>query len=86
MRAEDGPQLLVPALADEVQVDRAEGRGEPVGVVHLVLDAVGLGDEQAVVLGLGGADPHAAPDAVGLVDELDPLAVLEPHPDRRRTA
>ena len=32
--AEDGPELLVAALADEVQVDRAERRGEPVGVVH----------------------------------------------------
>ena len=40
--AEDGPQLLVAALVDQVPVDLAERGGEPVGVVLLVLDAVAV--------------------------------------------
>ena len=46
-RAEHGPQLLVTALVDQVQVDLAQGRGEPVGVVLQVLDPVGPRDERA---------------------------------------
>ncbi len=50
VRPEDGPQLLVAALVDEVPVDLAEGRRETVRVVLLVLDAVAVLDEQAVVV------------------------------------
>ncbi len=82
--AEDGPQLLVAALADEVEVDLAEGGGEAVGVVLEVLDAVGPGDEEAVVHRPGGVGAHGAPGALGLVDEVEDLVVLEPHPDRGR--
>jgi hypothetical protein len=39
VRAEDRPQLLVPALADEVQVDLAERGQEPVGLVDDVSPA-----------------------------------------------
>ncbi len=82
--AEHGPELLVATLADEVQVDRAQSGREAVRVVLLVLDAVGVGDPQAVVLGLGGPRAQAAPDAVGFVLQLDALAVLEHHRDRGR--
>ena len=36
MRAENVPQLLVPAFADEVEVHLAEGRQPAVGIVDLV--------------------------------------------------
>ena len=82
--AEDGPQLLVAALADEVQVDLAEGGGEPVGVVLEVLDAVGPGHEQPVVHRAGRVGAHRRPDALGLVGQLELLAVLEAHAHRLR--
>lgn len=75
--------LLVPALADEVQVDLAEGGREPVGVVLDVLVAVAPVHEQAVVHGLGRAAAHSGPDALGLVLEGEHLAVGEPHAHRR---
>ena len=56
VRAEDLPELLVPALADQVQVDLAEGRQEPVGVVGRVGRAV-VGHVEPVVA-------HRAVDAV----------------------
>ena len=77
MGPEHRPELLVPALANEVQVDRAEGRREPVGVVLLVLDPVRVGDQQAVVLGLGLALADRGPHAGGLVLQLEARAVLE---------
>ena len=79
---EHGPQLLVAALVDQVQVDLAERGGEPVGVVLEVLDAVGPRDEQAVVHRARGVGAHRGPHALGLVRELELLAVLEPHPHR----
>ncbi len=48
---EDGPQLLVPTLVDEVPVELAQGGGEAVGVVLLVLHPVAVGDEEPVVMG-----------------------------------
>ncbi|MCW2609271.1 MAG: hypothetical protein JWM15_517 [Cryptosporangiaceae bacterium] len=69
--AERRPQLLVPALADQVQVDLAQ-RGQPaVRVVDHVLEAVVVGDADAVVAdrALHGALEHAAlvhPPQVGL--------------------
>lgn len=71
-------------LADQVQVDLAEGRREAVWVVLLVLDAVAPGHEQAVVHGRGGVGAHAGPDALGLVVEGELLAVLEPDPHGAR--
>ena len=79
---EDGPQLLVPALADEVEVDVPQGGCEPVGVVLLVLDAVGPRREDAVVHRPGGAAADGRPHALGLVLEGELDTVLEPDPDR----
>ncbi len=72
----------MPALADEVEVDVAEGGGEAVGVVLLVLDPVAPGHEQAVVHRAGDVGAHAGPHPLGLVGEVEELAVLEPDPDR----
>ena len=72
----------MPALADEVEVDLAEGRGEAVGVVLEVLDAVGPRDEEAVVHRAGRVGAHGGPDALGLVGQLELLAVLEAHAHR----
>lgn len=79
-RPEHGPQLLVAALADEVQVDLPEGGDEAVGVVADVLDAVLPGREDPVVHGARGVRPHAGEDAVALVREVDDDVVLEAHP------
>ncbi|CAN5198597.1 hypothetical protein BH20ACT9_BH20ACT9_07850 [soil metagenome] len=51
MRAEPPPQLLVTALAEQVQVDVAERRGERERVVHRHRAAAGVGHPQAVVRG-----------------------------------
>ena len=82
--AEHGPQLLVAALVDEVPVDLAEGRGEAVGVVLLVLDAVAVLDEQAVVVRRAEVGRGHRPDAVAHVLQLDPLARVEARADARR--
>ncbi len=79
---ENGPQLLVPTFADEVEVHLPEGRCEPVGVVLEVLDAVRPGDDQPVVHRPGGVGAHRRPHALRLVRELQLLAVLEAHADR----
>ena len=63
--AEHGPQLLVPALVDEVPVDLAEGRREAVGVVLLVLDAVAVGRRAGGSHGsLSKSGEVSRPDAV----------------------
>ena len=69
--AEHRPQLLVPALVDEVPVDLAERGGEAVGVVLLVLDAVAVLDEQAVVVRRAEVGRGHRPDAVAHVLQLD---------------
>ncbi|OPZ53035.1 MAG: hypothetical protein BWY91_02092 [bacterium ADurb.BinA028] len=77
VRAEDRPELFVAALVEQVAVELAERRGEPVGVVLLVVDAIAVVDQQAVVLalldGAGGARPDAALD----VGEVQQSAVGE---------
>ena len=81
VRAEDGPELLVAALVDEVPVDLAEGRCETVRVVLLVLDAVAVLDEQAVVVRRREVRRGHRPDAVTHVLQVDPLARVEPGAD-----
>ena len=77
VRAEDRPELLVTTLADEVEVDLAQGRREAVRVVLLVLDAVVVGDVHAVVHRAVQAGPDRGPHTVGLVRQVEALAVLE---------
>ena len=48
-RAERVPQLLVPALADQVQVEFAERRQVPVRVVLQLRLAVGVADLKPVI-------------------------------------
>ena len=82
--AEHRPQLLVAPLVDEVTVHLAERRGEAVGVVLLVLDAVAVLDEQAVVVRRAEVGRGHRPDAVAHVLQVDPLAGVEPGADARR--
>jgi hypothetical protein len=80
--AEDLPKLLVAALVEKEAVDLADGGSKAVGVVGLVLDAIAPGREDAVVHGLVDVSAHAAPDAVGLVRQVQDLAVLEADANR----
>jgi hypothetical protein len=77
------PELLVPALVDEVQVDLAERRQETERVVDHVLVAA-VGDHEPVV-GYVGHRQHADPDALVLVAQLH-LAAVPPdgHPRGQR--
>jgi hypothetical protein len=79
-RSEHGPEQLVAALVDQVQVDLPERRGEAVGVVLQVLDTVGPGDDQAVVHRARHVGAHGGPHTLGLVRELELGVVLEAHP------
>ena len=91
MRAEHLPQLLVAALADQVQVDLAQRGQEPVGVVLPVLEPVAVVDQQPVV-GLGRDVELELPDALEVVLHVVDGAVLQldlhrrgerpQHPDR----
>ena len=72
--AEDRPQLLVPALVDQVEVHLAEARQEPVGVVAGDR-AVAVVDLDAVVRDVGHRQ-GAGPDAGVLVVELDALRAV----------
>ena len=72
--AEHGPQLLVPALVDEVEVHLAEAGQEAVGVVAGDR-ALAVVDLDAVV-GDVGHGQLAGPDAGVLVVELDALLAL----------
>ena len=66
--AEDLPQVLVPSLVDQVQVDLAERRQEPVRVVQD--DRAGVvADLDPVVRDLLGVGDDAGPDALELVLE-----------------
>ena len=66
-RPEDLPEVLVAALADQVEVHLAERGQEAVGVV--LLDRVAVpGDEQAVLRHVGGGE-HTHEDALVLVLE-----------------
>ena len=76
--AQDGPQLLVASLVDQVQVDLAEGGQEAVGVLEHQRPAV-VGDRQAVVGDLGGRE-HTDPHALVLVGQRD-LPELTGHAD-----
>jgi hypothetical protein len=78
VRAEHLPELLVPALADEVQVDLAEAREETVRVVVGVRAAFVRHLEP--VVGDLRHRQHAGEDAVPLPREFDPLAA-EHHGD-----
>ena len=80
-RPEHGPQQLVPALVDQVQVHLAERRQEPVRVVDRVGMAVVVGHLEAVV-GHVRARQHADPDALVLVGQLvrRPVAVPDGDP------
>ncbi|MDR6171997.1 hypothetical protein QE359_003026 [Curtobacterium sp. SORGH_AS776] len=89
VRAEVVPQLLVTALAEEVQVELADRRGEPVRVVGRPGDVVAVGRRVRVVVGLDPvpselAGGRAGPEAVALVRELDVVAVRsdDPHGGR----
>ena len=85
MGAQNVPELFVAAFAEEVQIDLAQGRQEPVGVVDNVLDPVVVGDSDPVVRDRGGGqDPD--PDAFELMGELDHGAVshLGNHSVRQR--
>ena len=77
MRAEHLPQLLVAALVEEEPVHLAERGREPVGVVLLVLDAVVVGDEQAVVLARGHLGGGPGPDAAAYVRQVEDPPVLQ---------
>jgi hypothetical protein len=69
--AEDFPELLVAALADEVQVDLAERGQEAVGVVQTARRPV-VGDLEAVV-GHVRTGHHTRPDPAVLVLQLVPV-------------
>ncbi|CAB4930120.1 unannotated protein [freshwater metagenome] len=70
VRAEHLPELLVAALADEMEIDLAEGGEESVGVVGGD-DAAGISDIDRVVRNLGGLD-DPAPNAAVFVAQRDP--------------
>ena len=74
MRAEGVPQPLVAALADQVQVDLAEGGQPAVRVVHGV-DVVAVAHLQAVVAGRLGHDPGPQPGVVHPDQRVCPLRV-----------
>lgn len=82
--AEHLPQLLVATLVDQVQVHLPERRREAIGVVTLVLDPVAPRREDAVVHRAIGVGTHPGEHALGLMLEVEHLAVLEPHPHRLR--
>ena len=74
MRAQNVPELFVAALADQVQVDLAQRRQEPVWVVLNVLDPVVVGDSDPVVGDRRGRQ-DTDPDALELMAELDAGAI-----------
>ena len=89
MRPEDPPHLLVAAFADEVQVELAERREEPVGVIGRD-DLTAVGHVEAVVGDVLRGE-HALPDAAVLMrqrvtivadDDLDGLGHRTQHADR----
>ncbi len=81
VRAEHPPQLLVPALADQVQVQLAERGQEAVGVLGLVDGAV-VGHEQPVGGDLGERE-EPGEEAVPVVVQLGPQICAD-HGDRLR--
>ena len=82
-RPEHGPQQLVPALVDQMEVHLAERRQEPVGVVDRVGVTVVVGHLEAVV-GHVRARQHTDPDALVLVRQLVRRAVAVPDGDPLR--
>ncbi len=73
VRAEDLPQLLVAALAPQEQVDLADGRHEPVGVVGGPVGCTVVGRGERVRLAV--TRQEAVPQPVGRVAEGDGGAV-----------
>ncbi len=69
VRAQRVPQLLVPALADQVQVQLAEGGQEAVRVVDLDLVVV-VRDEEAVAVRDRGEGQHRREEAAALGPQL----------------
>ena len=74
MGAQGVPQPLVAALADQVQVDLAEGGQPAVRVVHDV-DVVAVAHVEAVVAGRFGDDPGPQPGVVHTDQRVRPLRV-----------
>ena len=77
MRAEHLPELLMAALVEEEPVHLTERWCEPVRVVLLVLDAVVVGDEQAVVLARGDLGGGPGPDPAADVRKVEDPSVLQ---------
>ena len=75
--AEDRPELLVPSLTDQVQVDVAEGRQIAVRVVGGIGGAV-VGDVEPVVAD-GRTLDRRFPDAGVAVVQVDPLTGQQRH-------
>lgn len=78
------PELLVPALADQVEVQFTDGRQEAVRVVHL--DRVVLvGDPQTVALGHRRQGQHPGEEAVAVALQFGPGPLaLDQHGHRAR--
>src|SRR5262249_26841999 len=77
--AEDLPQLLVPALADQVQVHLAERRQVPVGVVTNHLGAaVAVTDRELVSVGRGPGRHRGREHALVHMLHRVPGAVAQP--------
>ena len=74
--AQDVPQALVAALADQVQVDLAERRQPAVGVIDDV-DAVAVAHREPVVRGRPGHDPGEQPGVVHLHQRI--ALATDPH-------
>ena len=74
VRAERLPQLLVPALADQVQVEPGERGQQPVRVRGLVVGAL-VGDQETVLVRGRGQVDEAREEAVAVVVQQGPEAV-----------
>ena len=82
MRAEPPVDLLVPSLADEMQVEVPYRREEGVRVADRVLLAAGVGDSEHVVERRLDTRDEPFPHALADVLELDPVArrqTIHPH-------
>jgi len=74
--AQNVPELFVTALTDQVQVDLAQRRQKPVGVVLKVLYPVAVRDPDPVVRHLCGRQ-DTNPDALELMAQLGARAVVQ---------
>jgi hypothetical protein len=64
--AQNAPQLLMASLADQVQIELADGGGEPVGVVSDEVRSIVVGRHDLISGRLAGADafPDPGPDVL----------------------